>query len=279
MVEIRYVPKQLKCCCQNCSAIIENSIPKQDCSYAMNSNPQEEQQLGTRRRRSNEGEDAYLLSIGNTRISNNRSSERLSSSSTEHIVVDTLEQLAFYESAKEQNLLDNNRYVIQIDNKVDDSSAAVLRAVKIILRKHPSTSVVLEVHSGLLFHEPTSQESSRDFAVDFGLKVGTAVMEDPDPNNPEAFTVWLYDRISVRAWGKRMTEKVSASQDPLRETVARHPCLGWVEIFLRIQGAGFELELPPRPDFYVGIPFPKEQTLDDLEQTLDDLTLARFSNP
>jgi hypothetical protein len=94
----------------------------------------------------------------------------------------------------------------------------------------------------------------------------------------EGYTATIVDRIRVRAWAKRVTERVYESQNHLRETVARHPCLGWVEIFLRMEGGGFQLELPPRPNFYVGMPFPEEQTLEDFDsKALESLRLPGAS--
>jgi hypothetical protein len=115
----------------------------------------------------------------------------LSSSSSEPIVVGTLEQLAFYESVKEQNLLEDNRYVIQIDNIDDDSSEAVLRVVQMILWKYPSASAVLDAHSGRLFHIP----SSRQFSDDFGKKVGITILEDPKRSKSKHYGgLYCHDR-------------------------------------------------------------------------------------
>jgi hypothetical protein len=202
-----------------------------------------------------------FISIGNQRIRKNRSSERLSSSSSERIVVGTLEQLAFYEIVKEQKLLDHNRCIhIEehddfYDDEADEADTAVLRSVRMILWKYPSASVVLEAHCGLVCPDNLD-------ILGNAVHIGDLFLKDPNTNITD-HTSTLYDRIHMRAWVKKVTEKVAESQDPLREMVARDSCIGWVEIFLRMKGAGFELELPPRPNFYVGMPFPEDKTLND----------------
>jgi hypothetical protein len=65
--------------------------------------------------------------------------------SSKPIVVGTLEQLAFYESAKEHNLLEENRFVYDPHSR--DSSIGVISAVRSILREHPSATVELNAHS------------------------------------------------------------------------------------------------------------------------------------
>jgi len=179
-----------------------------------------------------------IIAEGNSRINRNRSSMLLPSNSSESIVVNTLEQLAFYECVKKQNLLEENRFTPQFGSKV-----------RRILIQHPSSVLVLDAHSGrgeLMASTPYGHFDYRaKHAYDKIVATKSAVMED---------------RIRIRVWGRTVAEQAAESLHPYSSKARKGK--GWVEVFFKMDGDGEEsetLELPPRPDFYEHLDIPQEQ--------------------
>ncbi len=182
---------------------------------------------------------AAVIGEGNSRIQRNRSFMLLPSCSSEQIVASTLEQLAFYESIKEQNLLEENRFTPQLGSKI-----------RTILNQHPSSILLLDAHSGRGELMATTPYGHFDYRAKHAYEKIVVATGTNDISSE--------DRIRIRVWGRAVAEKASESLHPYSGKARKGK--GWVEIFFRIPGqASNMLELPPRPDFYRELEVPQEQ--------------------
>ena len=97
--------------------------------------------------------------------------------------------------------------------------------------KYPAATAVIETHVGI--GAPT------DVALSYCIKRGAIIA---------AILVWKHNialkRLTVRAWGKRLTKIARRSSHPNGDCARAG--YGWGELILRLH----QTELPPRPDYY-----------------------------
>ena len=121
------------------------------------------------------------------------------------------------------------------DNDGRDSgvphSRGRLRAIAHAVKRHPAATVVIETHVG-----PTAPTN---ISVPYCVTRGAVVA---------AVLVWHHniavERLSVRAWGKRITKHARRSTHPSGDCARAG--YGWGEIFVTLHG----VEMPRRPDYY-----------------------------
>jgi hypothetical protein len=188
------------------------------------------------------------------------------------VSIHTLEQLSFYESVTRLNLLADNRICenpnlqedtrvhfeyadLVIDNAKSNAKSDLFSAVRAILERHPSASVVLDAHSGI----PAPEKVALLYSHVRGRVVLEAIMsgENPvvtDERIRKGYSITpnmeLQNRISLRAWGKSVSTIVSQSKHPFRSMAIKGR--GWIEIYLRMENndPNMGIVLPPRPKYY-----------------------------
>lgn len=251
-----------------------------------------------------------VIRIGNAEIQRHRSSRILTSKSSAPMRVDSLEQLALYESAKTIGLLEDNRYHFyahrerkgssydsegegefceEPDEDCDEDcdygdemeeddekdafigpSVALLVAVRKLLKENPSATVVLEAHSN---HWGGDAQKYTNYHVKL---VSESLLYQP--------TFYLLPQ-SIKTRSKE--ESLSKNRIKLRSwgnrsvrsiNRSKHPFQfegdGWVEIFVCIKGEREELELPPRPGYYRDLtgqnPFKKYDQFDHIREEVGE---------
>eukprot|EP00934_Nitzschia_sp_Nitz4_P001635 Nitzschia sp. Nitz4//scaffold285_size24199//16389//17030//NITZ4_008425-RA/size24199-processed-gene-0.6-mRNA-1//1//CDS//3329545716//1635//frame0 len=147
--------------------------------------------------------------------------------------IQSLEQLHWFEHVESSGILKENRLGLAADAKeVDCGEEDRLLSIQQILNAFPNCKVIIDTHCGTGVPLDISFQLSRVQGISL---VHQLIRGGGIPDKKQ---------LRLRAWGRQIAEKASASNHPHGE-LAR--CgLGWSEVYFEFDN----LVLPPRPEYY-----------------------------
>lgn len=173
----------------------------------------------------------------------------------------TWKVLGFYEAVYAANLFKENRVGFDFaSTDIDDDhgdasmiSGSIRRvhALAQILQKFDDATLVVEAHCGTAAPAAIAPMFSRarGEAVSTGVSHSSHVSESEE----------IVGRTTVKAWGRRITQRVAASSHKFG-VVAREG-RGWAEVYLKLGDRVF----PERPSYYDGIQEPADHNIEEEE--------------
>lgn len=172
--------------------------------------------------------------------------------------VDILEEswswkiLGFYEAAHEAGIFGENRIGFDFaSTDIDDDSGEASKipgsmrrvdALALVLQKFEDAILIVEAHCG------TAAPAA--IAPAFSRARGEAVSVEVIHSSFVTDTAGVAGRISVKAWGRRVTQRVAVSSHKFGD-IAREG-RGWAEVYLKLGDVIF----PKRPSYYDGVQEP-----------------------
>jgi outer membrane protein OmpA-like peptidoglycan-associated protein len=167
--------------------------------------------------------------------------------------IKTLKELGFYQVVTSAGLFQEYRLGFRfVSTTIDDDngesseikgSTQRIQDVARILQQFTDARVVVESHCGTA--APTLVAA--DFSRSRGQAVCSELINITFATN--YYYIHIEDRVTMRPWGKRVTEQVVALANHKNCTVASKG-RGWVEVYVQLRDG---LQLPPRPDYYDGL--------------------------